>query len=161
VFDVVLYQPEIPPNTGNVLRLCANAGCRLHLVKPLGFLLTDRALARAGLDYDDIRSAAVHDDWDAALARLAGRRLFAFSSHAATRYADARFAADDVLVFGPETRGLPDAVLAYIAPARRLRLPMVPGSRSLNLANAVAVVVYEAWRQLGFAGAGPDRRRVS
>ena len=160
MFDVVLFQPEIPPNTGNVLRLCANTGCRLHLVKPLGFLLTDRALARAGLDYDDIRSAVIHDDWNAAAARLAGRRFFAFSSRAAASYADARFAADDVLVFGPETRGLPDAVLETIAPAQRLRLPMVPGSRSLNLSNAVAVVVYEAWRQLGFAGAAPDRRRV-
>jgi tRNA (cytidine/uridine-2'-O-)-methyltransferase len=161
MFDVVLYQPEIPPNTGNALRLCANAGCRLHLVKPLGFLLTDRALARAGLDYDDIRSAAVHDDWDAALARLAGRRFFAFSARASAGYADARFAAGDVFVFGPETRGLPDAILAGIAPAQRLRLPMVAGSRSLNLSNAVAVVVYEAWRQLGFAGAAPGGRRVS
>jgi tRNA (cytidine/uridine-2'-O-)-methyltransferase len=161
VFDVVLYQPEIPPNTGNVLRLCANTGCRLHLVKPLGFLLTDRALARAGLDYDDIRSAVVHDDWDAALARFAGRRLFAFSTHAAGRYADARFAADDVLVFGPETRGLPEAVLDAIAPDQRLRLPMVAASRSVNLSNAVAVVVYEAWRQLGFAGAVPSGSRVS
>jgi tRNA (cytidine(34)-2'-O)-methyltransferase len=143
-----------------VLRLCANTGCRLHLVKPLGFLLTDRALARAGLDYDDIRSAAIHDGWDAALARLAGRRRFAFSSHATASYADVRFAAQDVFVFGPETRGLPDAVLAGIAPAQRLRLPMVAGSRSLNLSNAVAVVVYEAWRQLGFAGAGPSGRRV-
>lgn len=160
MFDVVLYQPEIPPNTGNVLRLCANTGCRLHLVKPLGFLLTDRALARAGLDYDDIRSAVLHDDWDAALARLAGRRLFALSSHAVRPYADARFAPDDVFVFGPETRGLPDAVLERFAPARRLRVPMVAGSRSLNLANSVAIVVYEAWRQLGFAGAAPGGRRV-
>jgi tRNA (cytidine(34)-2'-O)-methyltransferase len=160
VFDVVLYQPEIPPNTGNVLRLCANAGCRLHLVKPLGFLLTDRALARAGLDYDDIRSATVHDDWDAARARFARRRLLAFSARASGCYADARFAADDVLVFGPETRGLPEAVLADVAPAQRLRLPMVAGSRSLNLSNAVAIVVYEAWRQLGFAGAAPGGRRV-
>jgi len=160
MFDVVLYQPEIPPNTGNALRLCANTGCRLHLVKPLGFLLTDRALARAGLDYDDIRSAVIHDDWDAAAARLAGRRLFAFSSRAAANYAEARFAAGDVLVFGPETRGLPDTVLETIAPAHRLRLPMVAGSRSLNLSNAVAVVVYEAWRQAGFAGAAPRGRRV-
>ena len=160
MFDVVLFQPEIPPNTGNVLRLCANTGCRLHLVKPLGFLLTDRALARAGLDYDDIRSAAIHDDWDAALARLSGRRLFAFSTRAAGSYADARYTPDDAFVFGPETRGLPEAVLETIAPAQRLRLPMVAGSRSLNLSNAVAVVVYEAWRQLGFAGAVPDGRRV-
>jgi tRNA (cytidine/uridine-2'-O-)-methyltransferase len=160
VFDIVLYQPEIPPNTGNVLRLCANTGCRLHLVKPFGFLLTDRALARAGLDYDDIRSAVLYDDWDAALARLPGRRLFAFSSHAVHPYTDARFAADDVFVFGPETRGLPDGVLERIAPPQRLRLPMVAGSRSLNLANSVAVVVYEAWRQLGFAGAVPPRSRV-
>jgi tRNA (cytidine(34)-2'-O)-methyltransferase len=161
MFHVILYQPEIPPNTGNVLRLCANTGCRLHLVKPLGFLLTDRALARAGLDYDDIRSAAVYDDWDAALARLGRRRLFAFSTRAAASYADARFAADDVLVFGPETRGLPDTVLDAIAPTHRLRLPMVPGSRSVNLSNAVAVVVYEAWRQLGFPGAAPPGSRVS
>ncbi len=160
MFDVVLYQPEIPPNTGNVLRLCANTGCRLHLVKPLGFELTDRALARAGLDYADIRSVAVHDDWDAALARLAGRRLFAFSTRATARYADARFAAGDAFVFGPETRGLPDAVLERIAPGERLRLPMVAGSRSVNLSNAVAVVVYDAWRQLGFAGAAPPGTRV-
>lgn len=160
MFDVVLFQPEIPPNTGNILRLCANTGCRLHLVKPLGFLLTDRALARAGLDYDDIRSAVVHEDWDAALARLSGRRLFAFSTRATGSYADARYAADDAFVFGPETRGLPDTVLATIAPTQRLRLPMVAGSRSLNLSNAVAVVVYEAWRQVGFAGAAPNGRRV-
>ncbi len=161
MFDLVLYQPEIPPNTGNVLRLCANTGCRLHLVQPLGFQLTDRALARAGLDYDDIRSATVHAGWEDALGRFEGRRLFAFSTRAAASYAETRFAADDVLVFGPETRGLPDAVLDTILPAQRLRLPMVAGSRSLNLANAVAVVVYEAWRQLGFPGAVPTGRRVS
>ncbi|HTO50441.1 MAG TPA: tRNA (cytidine(34)-2'-O)-methyltransferase [Burkholderiales bacterium] len=160
MFDVVLFQPEIPPNTGNVLRLCANTGCQLHLVKPLGFLLTDRALARAGLDYDDIRSAVIHDDWDAALARLSRRRLFGFSTRAAGSYADARYAADDTFVFGPETGGLPDAVLETIPPTQRLRLPMVAGSRSLNLSNAVAVVVYEAWRQVGFAGAAPNGRRV-
>jgi tRNA (cytidine/uridine-2'-O-)-methyltransferase len=161
VFDLVLYQPEIPPNTGNVLRLCANTGCRLHLVQPLGFQLTDRALARAGLDYDDIRSATVHGGWEKAVARFEGRRLFAFSTRAAASYAETRFAADDVLVFGPETRGLPDTVLDTILPAQRLRLPMVAGSRSLNLGNAVAVVVYEAWRQLGFPGAVPTGRRVS
>jgi len=161
VFDVVLYQPEIPPNTGNVLRLCANTGCRLHLVRPLGFALTDRAPKRAGLDYADIRSTTVHDHWDAALAHLGAARLFAFSTRAAAHYADARFAAGDALVFGPETRGLPADVLESVAPERRLRLPMVPGSRSVNLSNAVAVVVYEAWRQIGFAGAAPPGTRVS
>ena len=149
---VVLVQPEIHWNTGNIGRTCLATGATLHLVKPLGFLLTDRALARAGLDYDDIRSAVVHADWNAALAQLAGRRLFAFSTRASASHVDARFAADDVLVFGPETRGLPDTVLDAIAPAHRLRLPMVPGSRSVNLSNAVAVVVFEAWRQLGFRG---------
>jgi tRNA (cytidine(34)-2'-O)-methyltransferase len=161
VFDVILYQPEIPPNTGNVLRLCANTGCRLHLVKPLGFALDDRALARAGLDYGDIRSTTVHDDWAAALAHLGARRLFAFTTRAGRHHGDARFAADDVFVFGPETRGLPDAVLERVGADRCLRLPMVAGSRSLNLGNAVAVVVYEAWRQLGFAGAAPPGTRVS
>jgi tRNA (cytidine/uridine-2'-O-)-methyltransferase len=158
MFDVVLYQPEIPPNTGNVLRLCANTGCRLHLVKPLGFLITDRALARAGLDYADIASATIHEDWDSAAKQLGGRRVHAFSTRATASYAEARYAPNDVFVFGPETRGLPAAVLAAIP--HRLRLPMVPRSRSLNLGNAVAVVVYEAWRQLGFAGAAPPGTRV-
>jgi tRNA (cytidine/uridine-2'-O-)-methyltransferase len=158
MFDVVLYQPEIPPNTGNVLRLCANTGCRLHLVKPLGFLITDRALARAGLDYADIASATVHEDWGAAAAQLSGRRVHAFSTHATASYAEAPYAPGDVFVFGPETRGLPATVLAAIP--HRWRLPMVPRSRSLNLGNTVAVVVYEAWRQLGFAGAAPLGTRV-
>jgi tRNA (cytidine/uridine-2'-O-)-methyltransferase len=153
VFDVVLYQPEIPPNTGNALRLCANAGCRLHLVRPLGFLVTDRALRRAGLDYAEIAAATLHEDWPAARTHLAGRRMFAFSSRARRTYADVRFAPDDVFVFGPETRGLPDAVLEDFAAESRLLIPMRPGSRSVNLSNAVAVVVYEAWRQAGFAGA--------
>jgi tRNA (cytidine/uridine-2'-O-)-methyltransferase len=156
MLDVVLYQPEIPPNTGNALRLCANAGCRLHLVRPLGFLVTDRALRRAGLDYAEIQAATLHDDWAVARAHFAGRRMFAFSSRARRPYADARFERDDVLVFGPETRGLPDAVLAEFAPGHRLLIPMRAGSRSVNLSNAVALVVYEAWRQAGFAGAsGP------
>lgn len=152
MFDVVLYQPEIPPNTGNVLRLTANSGARLHLVKPLGFSLDDRQLARAGLDYRDIAHATVHADWNACLAQLADRRIFAISTRASTRYSAASFAANDVFVFGPETRGLPQGVLESFPPSHRLRLPMLPGSRSLNLSNAVAIVVYEAWRQLGFAG---------
>lgn len=155
MLDVVLYQPEIPPNTGNVLRLCANTGCRLHLVAPLGFLLTDRALERAGLDYADISVASVHADWAACRARLASRRMFAFSTRGRSTHVDARFQVNDVFVFGPETRGLPSDLLEEIGAARTLRLPMRPGSRSLNLSNAVAVVVYEAWRQLGFAGAAP------
>lgn len=156
MLDVVLYQPEIPPNTGNALRLCANAGCRLHLVRPLGFLITDRALRRAGLDYAEIQAATLHDEWAAARAHFAGRRMFAFSSRARRNYADIRFQRDDVLVFGPETRGLPDAVLAEFPAERRLLIPMRAGSRSVNLSNAVALVVYEAWRQAGFAGAaGP------
>lgn len=153
MLDIVLYEPEIPPNTGNVLRLCANAGCRLHLVRPLGFLVTDRALRRAGLDYAEIRAATLHEDWASARGHFAGRRLFAFSSRAQRIYADARFQRDDVLVFGPETRGLPDAILGEFPEEHRLLIPMRPGMRSVNLSNAVALVVYEAWRQAGFAGA--------
>jgi tRNA (cytidine/uridine-2'-O-)-methyltransferase len=155
VFEVVLFEPEIPPNTGNILRLCANTGCRLHLVKPLGFRLSHRALERAGLDYGDIAEAKVHPDWRACRehfdAQMRADRLFAFSTRARTRYDQASFAPGDVLVFGPETRGLPDALLQELSDIRRLRLPMRRASRSLNLANAVAVVVYEAWRQTGFA----------
>jgi tRNA (cytidine/uridine-2'-O-)-methyltransferase len=153
MLDIVLYQPEIPPNTGNVLRLCANAGCRLHLVRPLGFLVTDRALRRAGLDYAEIQAATLHDDWEAARVHFAGRRMFALSARARRPYAGARFERDDVLVFGPETRGLPDAVHAEFPAEHRLLIPMRAGSRSVNLSNAVALVVYEAWRQAGFAGA--------
>jgi tRNA (cytidine/uridine-2'-O-)-methyltransferase len=153
MFDVVLYEPEIPPNAGNVVRLCANAGCRLHLVRPLGFELTDRALRRAGLDYADVASARVHGDWGAAREHFAGRRVFAFSSRARCVYSEARFQRDDVLLFGPETRGLPPAVLDEFPTDRCLRIPMRPGMRSINLSNTVALAVYEAWRQAGFAGA--------
>jgi tRNA (cytidine/uridine-2'-O-)-methyltransferase len=153
MLDVVLYEPEIPPNTGNVLRLCANAGCRLHLVRPLGFEITDRALARAGLDYAEIRAATLHDDWPGARAHFAGRRMFALSARAQRVYSQVAFEPNDVLVFGPETRGLPDAVLEALPAGQRLLIPMRPGMRSLNLSNAVALVVYEAWRQAGFAGA--------
>jgi len=153
LFDIVLYQPEIPPNTGNIIRLAANSGCSLHLVKPLGFRLTDRALKRAGLDYDEIARLVQHRDWTACREFFAGRRMLAFSTRANRVYAEPDYRARDALVFGSETRGLPPEVLEEFPPDRRLRLPMVPGNRSLNLSNAVAVVVYEAWRQLGFPGA--------
>ena len=154
MFDVVLFQPEIPPNTGNVIRLCANSGTRLHLVKPLGFRLDDRELKRAGLDYHEYADVQVHDDWPACQRSLTGRRVFALSTRGMQRYDGPDFRAGDVFVFGPETRGLPGELLERIAPEQRLRLPMVPGNRSLNLSNTVAVVVYEAWRQVGFLGSG-------
>ena len=152
MFDVVLYRPEIPPNTGNVIRLCANTGARLHLVEPLGFTLDDRQLRRAGLDYHEFTALRVHRDWDACLEAVAPSRVFAFTRHASRRYDDVHYAQGDMMVFGAETAGLPEDLLARFAPDARLRLPMRPGNRSLNLSNAVAVVVYEAWRQAGFAG---------
>ncbi|HEY6897657.1 MAG TPA: tRNA (cytidine(34)-2'-O)-methyltransferase [Rhodocyclaceae bacterium] len=152
MFHIVLYQPEIPPNTGNVLRLSANAGCRLHLVEPLGFSLDDKQLRRAGLDYHDLAHVTVHPDWAACLAALDGARLFAASTRNALRHDQPRYAAGDAFLFGAETSGLPAAILESIDPQRRIRLPMIPGNRSLNLSNSVAVVVYEAWRQLDFAG---------
>ena len=152
--DVVLVHPEIPPNTGNVIRLCANTGAGLHLVEPLGYRLEDRQLKRAGLDYHEYASVRVHRDWAACREALAGRRLFALTTAARASAYAAAFREDDVFVFGAESSGLPAAVLAEFPEARRLRLPMRPGNRSLNLSNAVAVVVFEAWRQLGFEGAG-------
>ncbi len=152
MFDVLLYQPEIPPNTGNVIRLCANTGARLHLIAPLGFDIDDRQLRRAGLDYHEYADLQVHDSLDAALAVIAPPRLFALSTRNSVRYDTVRYAPDDAFLFGPETRGLPDAVLTTLPEAQRLRLPMRPENRSLNLSNAVAVVVFEAWRQCGFAG---------
>lgn len=153
MFDIVLYQPEIPPNTGNVIRLCANTGCRLHLIEPLGFRLEDRQLKRAGLDYHEYAQVQVHPGWEAFLDTVPSSRRFAFSTRAANRYDQVKYQAGDVLVFGPETSGLPEEVKASFDPRRRLRLPMVPASRSLNLSNSVAAVVYEAWRQIGFPGA--------
>jgi len=150
MFDIVLVHPEIPPNTGNVIRLAANTGARLHLVQPLGFTLEDKQLKRAGLDYHDLASVKVHADWRACRAALAGKRMFALTTKAKTGYADMRYREDDVFVFGPEAAGLPDAILAEFSPGTRLMLPMRPGNRSLNVSNAVAVVVYEAWRQAGF-----------
>ena len=152
MLDIVLVEPQIPPNAGNVIRLAANSGARLHLVEPLGFSMDDRQLRRAGLDYHEYASVSTHQNWSECRAALAGRRMFALTTAASRRYSDVAYAADDVLVFGGETRGLPDEVLQAFPEDRRLRLPMRPGNRSLNLSNAVAVVVYEAWRQLGFAG---------
>jgi tRNA (cytidine/uridine-2'-O-)-methyltransferase len=155
VFDVVLVHPEIPPNTGNVIRLCANTGARLHLVEPLGFSIDDKQLRRAGLDYHEFATIRVHPSWEACIAALDAPRMFAFSKQAARRYDVVEFRADDAFVFGAETSGLPAAVLERFSPAQRLRLPMRPDNRSLNLSNAVAVVVFEAWRQLGFPGENP------
>ena len=152
MLDVILYQPEIPPNTGNVIRLCANRGARLHLVRPLGFELEDRQLRRAGLDYHEYAALTVHDTLDAALAAIAPQRLFALSTRGQVRYDTPAYAAGDAVLFGPETRGLPETVLDAVPTEQRLRLPMRPGNRSLNLSNAVAVVVFEAWRQQGFDG---------
>ncbi len=151
MFDIVLYEPEIAPNTGNVMRLAANTGARLHLVRPLGYTLRDRNLARAGLDYRARTTMTVHDDWPACRTYFSGRRMLAITTRGSTRYDTVRYAANDVLVFGPETRGLPEAVLAEFAAGLRLRLPMCAENRSLNLSNAVAIVTYEAWRQLGFS----------
>ena len=152
MFEVVLYRPEIPPNTGNVIRLCANTGSRLHLVEPLGFTLDDRNLRRAGLDYRELATLQVHADWEACVSVLRDRRRFAFSSRATRAFGGRAFLRGDAFVFGGETAGLPPALLEEFAEENRLRLPMVPGNRSLNLSNSVAVVVFEAWRQLGYEG---------
>ena len=154
MFNIVLVEPEIPPNTGNVIRLAANTGAQLHLVQPLGFDLSDKQLRRAGLDYHEFATVKVHADFDALLAteRPPADRVFALSTHGVRTLDDVAFAAGDWLVFGCETRGLAPALRHRFGPERLLRLPMRPGNRSLNLSNAVAVVVYEAWRQLAYAG---------
>jgi tRNA (cytidine/uridine-2'-O-)-methyltransferase len=152
MFDIVLYQPEIPPNTGNVLRLSANTGTRLHLVEPLGFRTDAASLRRAGLDYHVLADVRRHSNWADCLDALAGRRLFVVSTRGTVRHDEPRYAPGDTFVFGPESRGLPEEIIASVPAERRLRLPMVAGNRSLNLSNAVAVVVYEAWRQVGFFG---------
>lgn len=149
---IALYQPEIPPNTGNVIRLCANLGAELHLIEPLGFAMEDRLLRRAGLDYHEYARVTRHADVEALATATAGRRWLACSTRAATRYDAVCYRDDDVLLFGPETRGLPDAVLDALPATQRLRIPMRPDNRSLNLSNAVAVIAFEAWRQHGFAG---------
>lgn len=152
MFNVVLLQPEIPPNTGNVIRLAANTGVRLHLVKPLGFDLSDRQLARAGLDYHDLASVVVHEDWAACRSFLGNARVFAFSTRGRRRHDEVLFDAGDTLVFGSETRGLAQAFLDQLDASQVVRIPMRASNRSMNLSNSVAVVVFEAWRQHGFAG---------
>ena len=154
MFQIVLFQPEIPPNTGNVIRLAANTGCRLHLVEPLGFDVGERSLRRAGLDYHEFVEMRVHPDWTVCRAALGDVRCFAFSTKGKLRYDTVAFQPGDAFVFGQETAGLPVEMLESFLPEHRLRLPLMPGNRSLNLSNTVAVVVFEAWRQQGFSGGG-------
>lgn len=153
MLTLVLHQPEIPPNTGNIIRLCANLGAALHLVKPLGFELEDKALRRAGLDYHEYASVVCHDCWEDCRAALAGKTFWACTTKAKQAHTAVTYGPDDVLVFGCETRGLPVDVLANFDEAHRIRIPMRPEQRSLNLSNAAAIIGYEAWRQLGFNGA--------
>lgn len=153
MLHIALYQPEIPPNTGNIMRLCANTGAQLHLIHPLGFELDDKRMRRAGLDYRDFAQVHEHADWPAFRAAMADRRLLACSTRGQARYSDMSYRAGDVLLFGPETRGLPQELLDSLPSPQVIRLPMLPHSRSLNLSNACAVILYEAWRQLNFAGA--------
>ena len=152
VFNIILYEPEIPPNSGNIIRLCANSGARLHFVEPLGFTLDDRQLRRAGLDYHEFADIRTHASLAACLAELGPISLFAFTTKAASALPSILFPLDAAMLFGPETRGLPSHVLAAIAPAQRVRIPMVAGSRSLNLSNAVSIALFEAWRQHGYKG---------
>ena len=152
LIHVVLVHPEIPPNTGNIIRLCANTGTKLHLIEPLGFELDEPRLKRAGLDYREFADVLVHGSLDACLEKLQQPRVFALSTRNPTCYTDEQFRPGDAFLFGPETRGLPLPILEGLPASQRLRLPMRPGSRSLNLSNCAAVVIYEAWRQQGFAG---------
>jgi tRNA (cytidine/uridine-2'-O-)-methyltransferase len=152
MFHIVLYEPEIPPNTGNIMRLCANAPATLHLIEPLGFVLDDRRLRRAGLDYRDLAGVERHRDLAACRLALGSNRWLAFTTRGTMNHAEWAFQTGDVLMFGPETRGLPEAVLEQIPTTRHLRIPQLPGARSINLGNAVAIGLFEAWRQIGFAG---------
>jgi tRNA (cytidine/uridine-2'-O-)-methyltransferase len=151
MFHVVLFEPEIPPNTGNTIRLCANTGATLHLVKPLGFRLDDKSLKRSGLDYHDLADVKIHANLEACLSQLEGSRLFAVETGGARCYSDVAYKPEDAFLFGPETRGLPPAALKQTGPDHSLFIPMRPQCRSINLSNAVALVVFEAWRQIGFA----------
>ena len=150
MLQIALYQPEIPPNTGNIIRLCANAGCRLHLIHPLGFSMETKQLRRAGLDYRELTVVEEHESWEVFAEKHQESRMYAFTTKAERVYSEASYQADDILLFGPETRGLPDSLLASLSNEQRLRLPMLPSSRSLNLSNTVAVAAYEALRQLDF-----------
>lgn len=152
MLHIILYQPEIPPNTGNIIRLCANTGFKLHLIEPLGFDLDDKKLRRAGLDYSEWADMQLHDSIDDFIKKWQPERIFACSTKGSRRYTEVSYQAGDALVFGPETRGLPEAILARLPPQHIVRLPMQAHSRSLNLSNSVAIFVYEAWRQLGFEG---------
>lgn len=152
MFHIVLFEPEIPPNTGNIIRLCANAGAKLHLVKPLGFELSDKHLKRAGLDYHEYAELTVYDHWAECQQALQGKRMFALTTKGSTRHTDLQFKDEDVFVFGPESRGLPEDIRSQFTPEHRVRLPMLPHSRSLNLSNSAAILLYEAWRQTGFTG---------
>jgi tRNA (cytidine/uridine-2'-O-)-methyltransferase len=160
MFHIILHEPEIPPNTGNVMRLCANTGARLHLIRPLGFALDSRRLRRAGLDYRDFADVEVHADLASCVATLGAARVFAIESGHGRSYTDAAYRSGDALLFGSERRGLPPQVLAEIAADQHLVIPMLPGNRSLNLSNAVAVVAYEAWRQNGFSATGAGERPI-
>ena len=150
MFHIALFEPEIPPNTGNIIRLCANTGATLHLIEPLGFKLEDKQLKRAGLDYHEYANLTLHNNWANFAVAMPGKRMFAITTKGSQNYADVQFKADDVFVFGPETRGLPDEIRNTFAPEHRLRLPMLANSRSLNLSNSAAILLYEAWRQLDF-----------
>ncbi len=152
MLHLALYEPEIPPNTGNIMRLCANTGAALHLIEPLAFSLDEKQLRRAGLDYRDFADVSVHASYAAFRAAIGARRIFAITTKGSTRHADARFRDEDVLLFGPETRGLPAEVLEQFSTEQRLRIPMLANSRSLNLSNSAAVLLYEGLRQLGFNG---------
>ena len=156
MFHIILFQPEIPPNTGNIIRLCANTGCSLHLIKPLGFTLEDKQLLRAGLDYHEFASLQVHEKLEDCLANCAAKRVFALTTKGATAFHQGVYQAGDAFLFGPESRGLPAEVLSLFDPEHRVRLPMLPDNRSLNLSNTVAVTVFEAWRQCGFVGASTE-----
>ena len=154
MFHVVLYEPEIPPNTGNIIRLCANTGASLHVIEPLGFALDDKRMRRAGLDYHERTMLQVHADFDAFVATVAPQRIFALTTRGSVNYAGIAYQAGDALLFGPETRGLPAALLQQLGETACVRIPMCQGNRSLNLSNAAALVVYEAWRQLDFINSG-------
>ncbi len=153
MFHIVLFEPEIPPNTGNIIRLAANTGCQLHLIEPLGFALDDKRLRRAGLDYGEWQNLKLYSGWDEFLQSCQPRRIFALSTKGKTAPSQVQFGTDDYLLFGPESRGLPEKIRNAVPPEQLVRIPMRPGSRSMNLSNAVSVVVYEAWRQLDYSGA--------